>query len=87
MWRWTYTRYSGAAYEEQKKGVIGVYISNFETYTRYFWVADDEQKKVLESECHYKFSKGGNLKKEFGKPWSKVNYNMKITYLIVTYKR
>ena len=45
MWLWTCTRYSWVADEEQKKEVLGVYISNFEIYTRYSWVADEEQKK------------------------------------------
>ena len=49
-----------------KKKVLGVYISNFETYTRYSEVAD--KKKVLGDDCLFKFSKGGDLKKEFGKP-------------------
>ena len=45
FWRWTYTRYSGVADEEQKKD-LGVYVSNFETYTRYFGVADEKQKSI-----------------------------------------
>ena len=66
MWRWTYTRYYQVADEERKKKVLGVYIGNFETYTRYSEVADE--KKVFGGDCHFKLSKRGDLKKEFGKP-------------------
>ena len=64
MLRWTYTRLSQVADEEQKKKVIGIYISNFETYTRYSRVADE--KKVSGSDCHFKLSKEGVLKKSLG---------------------
>ena len=43
MWRWTYTRYSWVADEEQKKKVLSIYIGNFETYTRYSQVADEKR--------------------------------------------
>ena len=33
-------------YEEKKK-VLSIFISNFETFTWYSWVADEEQKKGL----------------------------------------
>ena len=38
--------------------------------TRYSRVADKNKKKVLGVNCHLKLSKGGDLKKEFGKPCS-----------------
>ena len=45
----------------------GDFKTYFETYIRYSRVADEEQKKGLRGYCPFKFSKGGNLKKEFGK--------------------
>ena len=50
---------------KSKKKNLGVYVGNFETYTRYSEVAYD--KKVLGGNCLFKLSKGGKLKKEFGK--------------------
>ena len=39
------------------------------TYTRWYSrVTDEEQKKRCGGDCHFKLSKGGGLKKEFGKP-------------------
>ena len=35
---------AGVADEEQKKKVLGAYISNFETYTRYSEVEDKSRK-------------------------------------------
>ena len=37
----------------------------FETYTRNFGVADEKKETI----CLFKLSKGGDLKKDFGKPW------------------
>ena len=54
---------------KSKKKNLGVYISNFETYTRYSEIADE--KNVLGGNCLLKLSKGGDLKKEFGKPCSR----------------
>ena len=51
MWRWNYTRYSRIADEEQKKGLMRIYINNFETYTRYSEVADE--KIVLGGKLHF----------------------------------
>ena len=48
-----------------KTNVLGVSISNFLTNIRYFEVEDEE------SNLYFKLSKGGDLKKVFGKPWSK----------------
>ena len=45
MWRWTYTRHSRVADEEQKKNFFGVSNGSLETYTIYSQVADEEQKK------------------------------------------
>ena len=66
MWRWTYTRCSRVADEEQKKKLLGVYISNFETYTRYSKVADE--KKVSGGDCLFKLSEEAILKKSLGNP-------------------
>ena len=52
MWRWTYTRYSRVADEEQKKKVLGIYIGNFETYTKYS--RDADEKKGLNPAIDYK---------------------------------
>ena len=49
------------------------------TYTRYSRVADE---KNLSSSCFFKLPKGGDLKKEFGKPWSGVVKVYKIYTLI-----
>ena len=57
---------------KSKKKLLGVYIGNSETYTRYSEVADE--KKVLESDCLFKLSKGGDLKKEFEKPSFKMMF-------------
>ena len=67
----------------EKKKVLCVFISNFETHTRY-WVADEEKKSVLgalnvvllvvllEGGIAILISlKGVTWKKKFGKPWSK----------------
>ena len=43
-----------------------MYIENFELYTRYS--EDADKKKVLGGDCFFKLPKGGDLKKEFGKP-------------------
>ena len=51
---------------KSKKKILGLYISNYKTYTRYSEVADE--KKVFGGDCHFKLSKRGDLKKEFGKP-------------------
>ena len=63
MWRWTYTRYSRVANEEQKKKVLGVYICNFKPDTRYSEIADKDQKKVLGGDNHFKLSNRGELEK------------------------
>ena len=81
MWRWTFTRYSQIANEEQKK-VLGVYIGKFETYTRYSDVADE--KKVLRSDCLFKLSKGENLKNELEKPLPKAPKNLSVTESHIT---
>ena len=63
MWQWTYTRYSGVADEDQKKKVLGIYISNFEIDNRYFCRWEAKHKKKLEGNCLFKLSEGGDLKK------------------------
>ena len=68
LWRWTYTRWYSRVTDEEQKKVLGVYIGNSETCTRYSRVTDEEQKKRCGGDCHFKLSKGGGLKKEFGKP-------------------
>ena len=65
MWRWTYTRYSRVADEEQKK-VLGIFIGNFETYTRYSRVADE--KKILGAIAFLNSLKGAIWKKSLGNP-------------------
>ena len=42
MSRWTYTRYSRVADEEQKK-VLSIYIGDFKTYTRHSRVANEKK--------------------------------------------
>ena len=48
FWRWTYTKYSGVADEEQKK-ILDVSISNFEIYRRYFKVANENKDLRMRS--------------------------------------
>ena len=50
---------------KNKKKVLGIYIGNFETYTRHSRVADE--KRSQGAIVFFKLSKGGDLKKEFGK--------------------
>ena len=78
MWRWTYTRYFWVADEEQKQLILGVYVGTSKTYIRYSEVVDI--KKVLGGDCLFKLTKGGNLKKEFGKPWSTLRFSIIIKH-------
>ena len=70
-----FTRCSGVA-DESKKKDLKVNVSNFETCTRYFGVAGEKQKskKSQGAICLFKLSKGGDLKKEFRKPWFKLKF-------------
>ena len=59
-----------------KLGKVEIKKKSWLVYTRYFRVADEKQKnkKTLGAISLFKLSKGGDLKKEFRKPWFKLKF-------------